>query len=273
MGEKSSLEHVLGPIAQRYHCELVLPSGDMTQTLLHGVAKRAHEDGRPCRVFYFSDCDMSGYSMPIIGARKLQAFVDSKFPDLDIQMRRCALTPEQAIELDLPTTPTKESDVRSSWWLARFGREQTEVDALAQLQPDVLRDIALDAIAPYFDDTLDDRVREAETEATEATELAIEEATAARAPDIEEINERIEHLNERLAEVDEELQPAVRRLEAEASHLLAQINADAEVSLGEPPELPEPECDGDTDEPLFDSTGDWVEQTRKMLAEKLTNDV
>jgi len=37
------------------------------------------------------------------------------------------------------------------------GHEQTEIDALAALRPDALRRITLDALAPFYDFTLDER--------------------------------------------------------------------------------------------------------------------
>ena len=37
-----------------------------------------------------------------------------------------------------------------------MGVEQTEIDALAALQPNLLRQIATDAIARFYDDTLSD---------------------------------------------------------------------------------------------------------------------
>jgi hypothetical protein len=42
--------------------------------------------------------------------------------------------------------------------------EQTEIDALAALRPEVLRDIALEAIEPFYDPTLAERTQEAERE-------------------------------------------------------------------------------------------------------------
>ena len=73
-----------------------------------------------------------------------------------------ALTPDQVREYGLPSTPLKDTERRADKWTAATGVEQTEIDALAALQPDLLRQIADDAIAPFYDDTLDDRVRQAE---------------------------------------------------------------------------------------------------------------
>ena len=47
VGEKTSLRTVLLPIAEMVGGELVLPSGEFSDTLIAGIAKRAAEDGRP----------------------------------------------------------------------------------------------------------------------------------------------------------------------------------------------------------------------------------
>jgi hypothetical protein len=49
----------------------------------------------------------------------------------------------------LPSTPLKESERRADRWTERIGVEQTEIDALATLQPDLLRQLAHDAIQPF----------------------------------------------------------------------------------------------------------------------------
>ncbi|HEY3034415.1 MAG TPA: hypothetical protein VGJ54_07135, partial [Streptosporangiaceae bacterium] len=72
-GEKSSLEDVLAPIAQRYHADLYLPTGEISDTLLFQMARIGAQDGRPMVVLCFSDADPAGWQMPISIARKLQA--------------------------------------------------------------------------------------------------------------------------------------------------------------------------------------------------------
>jgi len=71
------------------------------------------------------------------------------------------LTVKQVRDLHLPSTPLKETERRASRWRAAFGIEQTEIDALASLDPDTLEEIARQAIKPYFDDTLGVRIHEA----------------------------------------------------------------------------------------------------------------
>ena len=60
VGEKSSLEDVLGPIAENHEADLYLPTREISDTLIHQMAKIGAEDGRPMVVLYFSDADPAG---------------------------------------------------------------------------------------------------------------------------------------------------------------------------------------------------------------------
>jgi hypothetical protein len=168
-GEKASLESVLLPIARAKQADLYLPTGEISDTLLHRIARDADEDGRPLVVFTVSDCDPAGYQMPISIARKLKAFRDLLFLKLKFEVV-VGLTPKQVRELNLPSTPLKEGEKRASPWVEAFGIAQTEIDALLALRPDALREMVENAFASYFDDTLADRVDAAETAARPATQ-------------------------------------------------------------------------------------------------------
>jgi hypothetical protein len=138
IGEKSSLEGVLNPVAARFGADLYLLTGNISDTLVHRIAQSGADDGRQVNVFYFSDCDPYGWNMPIEVGRKLQAFKASLYPDLEFRQYRIALTPEQVHEYHLPSTPLKSNERtarRNANWLKAFGVEQTEIDALATLQP------------------------------------------------------------------------------------------------------------------------------------------
>ena len=112
------------------------------------MASDGAADGRPMVVLYFADCDPSGWQMAISVSRKLQALKALEFDDLELEVHRVALTPEQVREYGLPSTPLKDTERRADKWTAAMGVEQTEIDALAALQPDVLTAMARDAIAP-----------------------------------------------------------------------------------------------------------------------------
>jgi hypothetical protein len=79
------------------------------------------------------------------------------FPDLEYRVRAIGLTLQQAIDHNLPSTPLKPTELRAAGWIARFGCEQTEIDALMALAPGALEAAVSDAFAPYFDRTLADR--------------------------------------------------------------------------------------------------------------------
>ena len=151
IGEKSSLRDVLGPIADSHGADLYLPAGDPSDTMFYKMAKSGVDDTRPMVVLYFADSDPSGWNMPIVASRKLQAFKASLFEELEFQVHRVALTPDHVRQFDLPGTPLKASERRADTWRAAMGTEQTEIDALATLQPDLLRTMARDAITPFFD--------------------------------------------------------------------------------------------------------------------------
>jgi hypothetical protein len=155
-GEKSSIDPVLGPLAKHYNADLYLTIGEPSDTVLHTMAKTGAEDGREMVVFTFSDCDPSGYQMPVSIAHKLRAFSDSLFPDLRFRVVTACLTVEQVHKLGLPSTPLKATEKRA--WREKYGIDQTEIDALVTLRPDVFREIVHDAVRPYYDATLAKRV-------------------------------------------------------------------------------------------------------------------
>ena len=92
------------------------------------------------------------WDMPTSIGRKLQALRDLHFPDLEFTVVHAALSPEQVRALDLPSSPLKSGETRRVEFGGRsMATEQTEIDALATLQPRELERIAREAVAPYYD--------------------------------------------------------------------------------------------------------------------------
>jgi hypothetical protein len=175
-GEKSSLADVLGPVASEHQADLYLPTGEISDTLMYQMARIGAADGRPMVVLCFSDADPAGWQMPISIGRKLQAFEAGLFPGIEFQVYRAALTPTQVGEYGLPSTPLKATEKRGHRWRAAMGIEQTEIDALASLRPELLEGIARAALAPFFDPTLAERVADAYDEwEAEARRVATEQ--------------------------------------------------------------------------------------------------
>jgi len=250
-GEKSSLRDVLGPIADAFGADLYLPTGEISDTMLHTMASVGAEDGRRMVVLCFSDCDPAGWQMPVSIARKLQAFAALEFPWLDFEVRNVALTPAQAREHGLPSTPLKATERRSDRWRQAMGVEQTEIDALATLAPDLLRRIALDAIGPFFDGTLGRRVREA----IEAWERR------ARAAIVEHIGAPL------LDDLASRARATLGALRLEIDAINDQLRLD-DLELPRLPEIPRAMTASAPDEPLLDGDRDYAAQSLRLIRHK-----
>ena len=252
IGEKTSLGPVLLPIAQMVRGELLLPTGEASDTMIAELAARAAADSRPTVVLYFSDFDPSGYQMPISVARKLQALHDLLYPDLDIQLHPVALTLAQVRRLGLPSTPLKEKEKRADRWRTVMQHEQTEIDALAALQPDTLREIALNAVRPFFDETLAHRTSEAQRKWTQAAAAQLRRHRAYRG-----VNAEIEEAHTTLSAAAEEFH-------------LAQDNAREALRRVPYPEiiLPEPQIDIEAAVPLFSTKDDFEDGSRRLIEYK-----
>ena len=233
--------------------DLYLPTGEISDTLLYRIADDGNDDGRPMVVFCLADCDPAGHQMPVSIGRKLQAFRDLLFPKLRFEVVPVALSVDQVRELGLPSTPLKETEKRADRWREAFGVEQTEIDALATLRPDVLREILECAFDPYFDHTLQRRVALAEDEWRQRADEALREhidqehLEALRA----EAADRLSELDSAIADINERLQLAADDFD------LPEID------------VPEPEVDEDAArQALVSFDDDWVAATRRLIARK-----
>jgi len=251
VGEKSSLEPVLAPVAQGFEADLYLPTGDISDTLINLIAKNAKADGRPLKLLYFSDCDPSGWNMPVAVAHKLRAFAEL-LGGFDFDVYRAALMPDQVRQYGLPTDPLKETDPRGPAWRAAMGVEQTEIDALAALRPELLRQIAREACGHFFDSTLARRVREyRETWLARAREMVEPTLNSERTAEVRAESERqLDEMRDRLAEWNDQL----------------RVNVD-DGDLP-PIELPEAVVPEGGMDPLCSSGWDLAEHCRALKASK-----
>jgi hypothetical protein len=258
IGEKSSLRPVVELIAHEYAIDVVLDTGDASDSHLYQMAKRAAADHRPFVVFYLSDFDPGGHNMPTSVSRKFQAMCDLQFCDLDLRLYPVALTSEQCITYALPSAPLQQSESRKEKWLARFGREQTELDALMVLWPGELERLLHAAIEPFFDRTLNDRFAAADAmpadvpawfKALPAYTAAVDAITPLREAAIE----AAEALNDAAEQHIDSVRKAVR--EAEDAPKLDPVEVEPEITV-EPPE------------PLFHSRDGFLTATRKLIARR-----
>jgi hypothetical protein len=168
-------------------------------------------------------------------------------------VHRVALTPNQVQRFDLPSTPLKASERRAGAWWDRFGVEQTEIDALATLRPDLLRQIAREAIAPFFDASLDGRVFDARSQWIGDAQAVVDAAMDS------------EHLERIRVEAGQKL----GALQAEIDAINDALRLDVDDFDLPDIEVPEPDATlGGAAEPLLDSDDEFAEQTRRLIDSK-----
>jgi hypothetical protein len=251
-GEKSSLDAVLSPIAASYEADLYLPTGEISATLVYQMARIGAEDGRPMVVLCFSDADPSGWQMPISIGRKLQALKELEFWELKFEVHRVALTPEQVNLYGLPSTALKDTERRADRWRDAMGVEQTEIDALASLRPDLLTRIAREAVYPFFDLTLDRRVLEARGRWLEEAQTVVDGAM-----DHDHIERLRTEAGQKLAELQTEIDAINDALRIDASDFdLPEVV------------VPEAQLNGGGGLPLLDSRWDFAEQCARLIDSK-----
>jgi hypothetical protein len=249
--EKSTVNDTLMPLGERYGINVVTGVGELSLTRCVELVARAEESQRPVRILYISDFDPAGASMPVAVARKIEFAIAGR-DDLDIQVRPIVLTHEQCIRYRLPRTPIKETEKRAARFEERFGEGATELDALEALHPGELERILLREIGRYHDPDLDDRISDV------AGEVEAE---------LDTINSRIRkrHAKE-LAALEAErkkLAATIRAFEKKAKPVLRKIekDLDAEAPDIDAYDWPQPDDGDEDDDPLFDSTRDFIEQT------------
>jgi hypothetical protein len=205
-------------MAERYNADLYLPSGEISNSLLARMARVGHDDGREMVVFVFADCDPAGYQMAVSIGHKLRALRDSTFGNLEFRVIVPALTVDQVRQFGLPSTPLKETELRAGGWRQRYGVEQTEIDALATLRPELLRQIAEDAVAPFYDVTLALRVRMAKQQWEALAQQALDaqldadrvaEIRARAEIDLDALREKLAALEVETGDLDLDLPPAL----------------------------------------------------------------
>jgi hypothetical protein len=141
--EKDALAGVIYEITDLYDVPLMVSRGFASLSFLYEAASSISATGKPAYIYHLGDYDPSG----VAAARKIEQTLRELAPDSDIHFERLAVMPEQIVDLDLPTRPTKTTDSRSRG----FGDISVELDAIA---PETLRQIVESAIERHVPDGL-----------------------------------------------------------------------------------------------------------------------
>jgi hypothetical protein len=139
--EKDAICGVAYPATAKYGVPLMISRGFSSETFLYETAEDINKEGNPAVVYQLGDHDPSGVAAWEDIQHKLLQFVDHS---VDLTFERIAVTPEQVIDLDLPTRPTKQTDPRAK----RFTGDSVEVDAIPS---NTLRGLVTEAIEKWID--------------------------------------------------------------------------------------------------------------------------
>jgi len=192
--EKSTMNDILLPLCQRYGANLQIGSGELSITSALSLVNRLQEVGKPARIFYVSDFDPAGQSMPVAIARKVEFFLRTLELDLDVRVFPVVLTVEQVRYFGLPRTPIKETERRRAGFEERYGEGAVELDALESLYPGELAAILRQCIESYYDTSLEERVEQVRTALQVELDTAEDGVVGTYEPDIDALKAEYEAL-------------------------------------------------------------------------------
>lgn len=143
LSEKDAISGAIYPVTAEYDVELGITRGYTSETFVHSIAADVivnDEIGLTTYLYQLGDHDPSG----VDGWRDFTAKVTEFAAGCAVVFERLAVTPEQVVEMALPTRPTKRTDTRA----AGFVGESVEVDAIPASE---LRRIVREAIERHID--------------------------------------------------------------------------------------------------------------------------
>jgi len=175
--EKDALAGVIEPVCSELRVDYFACRGYVSQSAQFNAAQRFRRyraKGQEPIVFHLGDHDPSGLDMTRENEAKFQLLTGQR-----VKVVRLALNFDQVEQYNPPANFAKMSDSRAPDYVARFGGESWELDAL---DPDVLANLIRDAIEPLQDadlwalnkDAEDERIREVETLANQDWESVVE---------------------------------------------------------------------------------------------------
>jgi hypothetical protein len=134
--EKAALENVISQACSDWHVSYLACRGYPSLSEMYSSAKIFQEmiiGGQRPVVLYLGDHDPSGIDMTRNAEEQL-----SEFADATVEVHRIALNMDQVEQYRPPPNPAKQTDKRFANYLAEFGTESWELDAI---EPSVIDDL------------------------------------------------------------------------------------------------------------------------------------
>lgn len=184
--EKSTMNDVLAPVCETYGVNLLTFEGEVSVTACYDLIERIkNAGGKPTRIFYISDFDPAGNSMPVAMARKVEFIMHHYGHHFDVKIKHIALTIDQVQQYRLPRTPIKDSEKRAARFEENFGVGAVELDALEALQPGVLAALVDNELSTYYSEDAARAVENAHRNMRAEVQQRVSEITARYAAQIE----------------------------------------------------------------------------------------
>lgn len=161
--EKDALVGVFERVCNTLDIPLLSCRGYTSQSEMWGASQRMLRYRRHKQtpiIFHFGDHDPSGKDMSRDIVDRLELFIGS-----EMRFERLALNMDQVEKYQPPPNPAKITDSRAQGYIAEFGDESWELDAL---EPSVLEALVRDAITGILDadlmkDAIDEQTRHRKT--------------------------------------------------------------------------------------------------------------
>lgn len=158
--EKDAIANILQPITDKYHIVLMVNRGYSSQSAMYESARRIRDNQieygcEYSTILYLGDLDPSGEDMVRDVRERLEMF------ECYCDVEKLALTIEQVEEFELPPNPTKLTDSRAASFIAKYGYNSWEVDAIP---PRVLQSLISEAIEGFIDLETMQVIKDKETE-------------------------------------------------------------------------------------------------------------
>ena len=142
--EKDALAELVWGAVRDLYIPLCVSRGYSSWTFIHDSLDLLRSD-LDVKVFYLGDHDPSGLDIERFTREAMEYF------DVDFELKRLALTFEQVLAYRLLPNPTKRPDPRAREYIAKYGDECWELDAL---EPTTLQAIIRGAIEAEMDKSL-----------------------------------------------------------------------------------------------------------------------
>ena len=295
--EKSTMNDELEPVCKRFNANFVYGLGQESITRVDELVRRVLESEKPVRIFYISDYDSQGSTMPETVARKIQFYNEYYHNNqLDIKIHHLALTAQQVEQYKLPKKPTRTPQASSELErrlngealqkhrdrLEKYGATlrkrqpySVELDALATFHVGEIERLLTEALSCFYDENLEAKVNEAIEAFKREVHDHVEDGVSLNSPEITDVIEKInsfyEDVNAKLRELHQEaLKIKGKVVELKLYEKLEELQNEyvdlEELKL----QLPEPKVNNTFNGAwLYDNTLDYVEQTQRLKSHRL----